>query len=49
MVEVDLGAAEQALRDSPVLLRSMGRAFEDDPDHFRAAAAAGVLAARALA
>jgi hypothetical protein len=37
---------EEALRDSPVPLRSMGRTFADDPQPFRAAAAAGVLAAR---
>ena len=48
IVETDLGDAEQALADSPIPLRSMGRSFTDDPDYFRAAAAAGVLAARAL-
>ena len=47
IVEVDLGDAESELRDSPVPLSSMGRNFEDDPDHFRAGAAAGVLAGRA--
>jgi hypothetical protein len=45
IVEVDLGAAEQALRDAPVPLRTMGRSFDDEPDYFRIAAAAGVLAA----
>jgi len=45
IVEVDLGPAEAALKDSPVPMRSMGRTYDDDPDFFRAAAAAGVLAA----
>lgn len=45
IVEVDLGAAEAALRDSPVPLRTMGRSFGDEPEYFRVAAAAGVLAA----
>jgi hypothetical protein len=45
IVDVDLGAAEAALKDSPIPLRSMGRSYDDDPDFFRAAAAAGVLAA----
>src|SRR5207248_3152709 len=45
IVEVDLGPAEAALKDSPIALRSMGRTYDDDPDFFRAAAAAGVLAA----
>ena len=44
IVEVDLGPAEEALARSPVPLSSMGRTFADDPDCFRAAAAAGVLA-----
>ncbi|MGZ4140149.1 MAG: DUF3866 family protein [Actinomycetota bacterium] len=44
-IEIDLGPAERALADSRVPLRSMGRAYEDDPDFFRAAAAAGVRAA----
>jgi hypothetical protein len=48
VVDVELGPAEDALRASPVPLRSMGRTYDDDPDFFRAAAAAGVLAARAL-
>jgi uncharacterized protein DUF3866 len=48
LVEVDLGTAEDALRSSPLPLATMGRAFDDDPDYFRAAAAAGVFAARAL-
>lgn len=48
VVEVDLGAADDALRSSPVALRSMGRTFEEDPDYFRAAAAAGVVAAALL-
>ncbi|MBI4729635.1 MAG: DUF3866 family protein [Acidobacteria bacterium] len=48
LVEVDLGPAEDLLRRSPVPLSSMGRRFEDDPDAFRAAAAAGVLAARSI-
>ena len=45
VIEVDLGTAEAALKGSPVPLRSMGRSYEDDPDFFRAAAAAGVHAA----
>lgn len=45
IAEVDLGGAEEALRRSPVALRSMGRGYADDPDAFRAAAAAGVYAA----
>ena len=45
VVEVELGdAVEDALRSTPVPLRSMGRSFDDDPDYFRAAAAAAVLA-----
>jgi hypothetical protein len=48
VVDVDLGAIEDALRASSVPLRSMGRGYDDDPDFFRAAAAAGVLAARAV-
>ena len=44
--DVELGDAETALESSPVPLRTMGRSYEDDPDYFRAAAAAGVLAAR---
>jgi hypothetical protein len=48
VVEVQLGDdVEDALRCSPVPLRSMGRSFDDDPDYFRAAAAAAVLALRA--
>lgn len=43
-VDVDEGA----LSDAPVDLRSMGRGYADDPDMFRAAAAAGAYAARAL-
>ena len=47
VVDVELGdAVEEALRASPVPLQSMGRSYEDDPDYFRSAAAAGVLAAR---
>jgi hypothetical protein len=46
---VDLGKAEDALRDSPVPLRTMGRSYADDPDYFRAAAAAGVHGARLAA
>lgn len=49
LVEVDLGAAEDALASSPVPLHSMGRSFDDDPDYFRTAAAAGVHAGRLLA
>jgi hypothetical protein len=45
IVEVDLGHAEATLKDAPVPLGSMGRGFDDDPDFFRAAAAAGVHAA----
>lgn len=48
VVDVPLGdAVEEALRSSPVPLESMGRSFADDPDYFRAAAAAAVLAVRA--
>ncbi|MGH2784335.1 MAG: DUF3866 family protein [Actinomycetota bacterium] len=47
VVDVELGDdVESALRTSPVRLESMGRSFDDDPDYFRAGAAAGVLAAR---
>jgi hypothetical protein len=45
-VNVDLGEAEAALANSPVPLSTMGRSFADDADYFRAAAAAGVLAAK---
>jgi uncharacterized protein DUF3866 len=45
-IEVDLGAAEGALENSPVPLDSMGRSYRDDPDFFRAAGAAGVRAAQ---
>jgi hypothetical protein len=46
-VDVELGDdVEDALRRSPVRLSSMGRSFSDDPDYFRAAAAAAVLALR---
>jgi len=45
IIEVDLGPAEAALKDTPVPLLSMGRTYDDDPDFFRAAAAAGVYAA----
>lgn len=49
VVDVELGAAvEDALRTSPVPLNSMGRSYDDDPDYFRSAAAAGALAARAI-
>ena len=47
LVEVDLGDdVEDALRSAPVSLSSMGRSFDEDPDYFRAAAAAAVLAIR---
>jgi uncharacterized protein DUF3866 len=47
VVDVDLGdEVEVALRSPPVRLESMGRSFADDPDFFRAAAAAAVLALR---
>ena len=47
-VEVELGVeVEDALRRSPVALSSMGRTYDDDPDCFRAPAAAAVLALRA--
>ncbi|HJR19747.1 MAG TPA: DUF3866 family protein [Actinomycetota bacterium] len=47
VVDVELGDdVEAALRSSPVRLESMGRTFDDDPDYFRAGAAAAVLAAR---
>lgn len=45
VVQVDTSAAERALASSPVPLSTMGRGFSDEPDFFRAAAAAGVLAA----
>lgn len=45
VLEIDLGLADTALKDSPVPLHSMGRTYEDDPDFFRAAAAAGAHAA----
>jgi uncharacterized protein DUF3866 len=45
-LDVDLRAAERALENSAVPLESMGRSYGDDPDFFRAAAAAGVRAAR---
>jgi hypothetical protein len=48
VVTVQLGAAEAALRASPLALRTMGRSFDDDPEPFRAAAAAGTFAARML-
>ncbi len=48
VVTVQLDAAEQALRTSPLALRTMGRSFGDDPEPFRAAAAAGAFAARML-
>lgn len=47
LTEVDLGEVDDVLRDSPVPLRTMGRALDDDPDYFRTAAAAGVHAGRA--
>ena len=47
VVDVELGdAVEAALRSSPVPFASMGRTFDDDPDCFRTAAAAAVLAVR---
>jgi hypothetical protein len=47
VLEVPLGeAVEEALRRSPVRLETMGRGYADDPDFFRAAAAAAVLALR---
>lgn len=50
VVDVELGdEVERALRASPVPLASMGRTFDDDPDYFRSAAAAAVLATRARA
>lgn len=48
VVTVQMEAAELALRSAPLSLRTMGRAFGDDPEPFRAAAAAGVFAARSL-
>jgi hypothetical protein len=45
-MNVDLGPAERALETSPVPLESMGRSYLDDPDFFRAAAAAGARAAQ---
>jgi len=47
IVDVELGSeVEDALRSAPVRLESMGRSFDDDPDYFRSAAAAAVLAVR---
>jgi uncharacterized protein DUF3866 len=47
VVEVELDeTVERALASSPVPFSSMGRSFDDDPDCFRAAAAAAVLAVR---
>lgn len=47
LVEVELGdEVEAALGNAPVRLESMGRTYEDDPDYFRSAAAAAVLAVR---
>jgi hypothetical protein len=47
VVEVELGdEVERALSDSPVPFSSMGRSYADDPDCFRAAAAAAVFAIR---
>lgn len=45
IVEVPLGAAEQALANAPVPLSTMGRTLAEEPEYFRAAAAAGVYAA----
>ena len=45
VVDVPFGEdVEAALRSSPVPFASMGRSFDDDPDCFRTAAAAAVLA-----
>lgn len=45
VIEVDLGdGVEDALKHAPVRLETMGRSFDHDPDCFRAAAAAAVLA-----
>ena len=45
VVDVPLGEdVERALRSTPVPFASMGRTFDDDPDCFRTAAAAAVLA-----
>lgn len=47
LVEVELGdEVEVALRNAAVPLASMGRRYADDPDYFRSAAAAAVLALR---
>ena len=47
VVDVELGdEVEVALGSAPVRFESMGRSFSDDPDGFRAAAAAAVLAIR---
>jgi hypothetical protein len=46
VIEIDLGTAEEALKATRLDLRHMGRAYADDPDYFRAAAAGGVHAAR---
>ena len=48
-VEVDLTGLDIALRGSPVRMSTMGRDLDGDPAYFLAAAAAGRLAAAALA
>ncbi|MCW2810226.1 MAG: hypothetical protein JWP61_684 [Friedmanniella sp.] len=47
-VAVDLTGLDDALRDSPVRLSTMGRDLDGDPAYFLAAAAAGRLAATLL-
>jgi hypothetical protein len=44
VLTVDTSAAQAALAAHPDLLRSMGRSYDDDPEFFLAAAAAGVVA-----
>jgi uncharacterized protein DUF3866 len=47
-VLVQLDGLDQALRESPVPLSSMGRDLDADPAYFLAAAAAGRLAAHLI-
>jgi hypothetical protein len=48
LVEVDVQGLEEALRETPVRLSTMGRGLDDDPAAFLAAAAAGRHAAALL-
>ena len=48
LVTVPVGGLEEALRACPVPLSTMGRSFDEDPEYFLAAAAAGRHAASLL-